>query len=325
MKEKKFVQIRELLADKQYGMDLRPAGSSEGLENHICDPHIHKLGLSLTGIDVPIHPERIQILSRTENIYLKHLKSRHGVTEISKKLCDKGMKCLVVTRGQRLPKDFTKVFEKAKIPILRTKLTGDEFIERAGAFLEEKLAQSYSLHGVLVDVLGVGILLIGRGGIGKSECALELLQRGHRLVADDLVDLKRSGQTIIGQSSPLIKHHMEIRGLGIINIQDLFGIASVRDRKRVEMVIELVELKGGVQIDPLGLDEVNYELLGVNLPYVRLPVLPGKNLSTIIEVAARNHLLKLGGHHSAKVFQKKLIRRIATIGQVTPLLKEEVE
>jgi len=319
-----FVEIRELIADRQFGLDLKLIGPPKGLGEKICDARVHKLGLALTGISVPLHSDRIQIIGQTENTYLRSL-SPERLAEIAGILCDHRIRCLVITRSQRIPGEFSKPLESAGVVLLRTRIESEVFMERITSFLEERLAPRHSIHGVLVDVLGVGVLIIGPGGIGKSECALDLVQRGHRLVADDLVDLVRYGKTAIGRSSPVIKHHMEIRGLGIINIQDLFGIAAVRDRKRVEMVIELVEWKAGIQIDSLGLDEDGYTILGVSLPHVKLPVLPGKNLSAIVEVAARNHLLKLKGHYSAREFQKKLIRQIAATGRVIPLIKEEVE
>lgn len=319
-----YVEIRELLKDRQYGLDLKLAGGSKGLSGKITDVHVHKLGLALTGIEVPFHPERIQIIGKTENLYLRSLTPKKR-EEIARKLCNWGLRLIVITRNQKLPGDFTKPIIRANIPILTTPRQSDTFTERVSRFLEERLAPRHSMHGVLVDVLGVGVLLIGPGGIGKSECALDLVQRGHRLVADDLVDLVRSGNTIVGRSSPLIKHHMEIRGLGIVNVQDLFGIAAVRDRKRVEMVIEFFTWKVGEKLDALGLEENRYDILGVELPHVRLPVLPGKNLSVIVEVAARNHLLKLKGHHSAQRFEKNLIRRISRAGRGIPLVKEEVE
>lgn len=322
--DENFVEIRELVADREFGLDLKSIGSPEGLGEKICDARVHKLGLALTGIEVPLHPDRVQIVGQTEKTYLKSLTPARQ-SEIACMLRDHRIRCIVITRNQRFPREFSAPLEKAGIALLRTPHQSEIFIERVAAFLEERLAPRHSIHGVLVDVLGVGVLIIGAGGIGKSECALDLVQRGHRLVADDLVDMIRYGKTVIGRSSPVIKHHMEIRGLGIINIQDLFGIAAVRDRKRVEMIIELVEWKAGIRIDSLGLDDEEYEILGIPLPHVKLPVLPGKNLSVIVEVAARNHLLKLKGHYSAREFQKKLIRQIAATGRVIPFVKEEVE
>lgn len=319
------IEIKEFLEDTRHNLCLKILEGCKGdLSTKICSINVHKLGLALTGVKVPLHADRIQIVGKTENLYLKSLKPAKR-SLVGNFLASRGLRCIVITRNQRPPGEFLKPLEDAGVVILRTPHKSDPFIERVTEFLEERLAPRYSLHGVLVDVLGVGVLIIGAGGIGKSECALDLVQRGHRLVADDLVELVRSGKTIVGKSSPVIKHHMEIRGLGIINIQDLFGIAAVRDRKRVELVIEFVEWKESAKIDSLGLDEERYEILGVALPYIKLPVLPGKNLSVIVEVAARNLLLKQKGHYSAKEFQKKLLRQIAASRHNVPVIKEEVE
>jgi HPr kinase/phosphorylase len=166
-------------------------------------------------------------------------------------------------------------------------------------------------HGVLVEVLGLGVLILGPSGVGKSECGLELVMKGHRLVADDVVNIrKKSPSSLYGFGSDLIKYHMEIRGLGIINIKDLFGVTSVRDQKLIELVIEIVEWNPKREYERLGIDQQTYEILGVKIPFIQLPVRPGRSLTTVIEVAARNHLLKLKGFYSAKEFQAKLTRQL---------------
>ena len=177
---------------------------------------------------------------------------------------------------------------------------------------------------MLIDVLGVGVLILGKSGIGKSECALDLVLRGHRLVADDIVDVKRKGDSVIGAGSAIIRHHMEIRGLGIINIKDLFGVAAVRDHKKIEVVVELMEWDPAVEYDRLGVDERKFTVLDVEVPMLVVPVRPGRNMTTIIEVAARNQLLKLQGHHSALEFQEKLNRAIAE-GETRQAVGGEVE
>jgi HPr kinase/phosphorylase len=196
--------------------------------------------------------------------------------------------------------------------VLQTSHLSSTFIEAVQAYLEDILAPSTSMHGVLLDVFGVGILLLGKSGIGKSEIALDLVMRGHRLVADDIVDVKRkAADSVYGTGSEIIKHHMEIRGLGIINIKDLFGVASIRERKKIEIVLELVEWDPNVEYDRLGVEEKKFRILDVEIPMLIVPVRPGRNMTTIVEVAARNHLLKLQGHHSAREFQERLNRAIA--------------
>jgi HPr kinase/phosphorylase len=186
-----------------------------------------------------------------------------------------------------------------------------ELIVRVTGWLQDKMAVHTSMHGVLLDILGIGILLLGKSGIGKSETALDLIVRGHRLVADDIVHIRQKGRIVYGSGSGIIRHHMEIRGLGIINVKDLFGIAAVRETKKIELVMELVEWDEEDEYDRLGLDERFFDILGCPVTLLRVPVRPGRNIATVIEVAARNQLLKLQGVHSAREFQERLNRAIA--------------
>jgi HPr kinase/phosphorylase len=220
--------------------------------------------------------------------------------------------CLVVTKGLEVPVEVSAAADEAGVPLLRTVHLSSTFIESVQSWLEDVLTAQTSMHGVLLDVFGVGILLLGKSGIGKSEIALDLIMRGHRLVADDIVDVKRkAADAVFGAGSEIIKHHMEIRGLGIINIKDLFGVAAIRERKKIEIVLELVEWDPSVEYDRLGVEEKKYRILDVEIPMLVVPVRPGRNMTTIVEVAARNHLLKLQGHHSAREFQERLNRAIA--------------
>jgi HPr kinase/phosphorylase len=220
--------------------------------------------------------------------------------------------CLIVTKGIQPTPEMVAAAEASAVPLLRTSHLSSVFIEQIQNYLEDVLTAQASMHGVLLDVFGVGILLLGKSGIGKSEIALDLVMRGHRLVADDIVDVKRRMQkAVYGAGSEIIKHHMEIRGLGIINIKDLFGVASIRERKKIEIVMELVEWDPAVEYDRLGVEDRKYRILDVEIAMLVVPVRPGRNMTTIIEVAARNHLLKQQGHHSALEFQERLNRAIA--------------
>jgi HPr kinase/phosphorylase len=192
--------------------------------------------------------------------------------------------------------------------------------------LEEKLASTASIHGVLMDVFGVGVLILGKSGIGKSECALDLILRGHRLVADDMVSIRKQlPSSLFGSGFDVIKHHMEIRGLGIINIRSLFGVEAIREKKKIDLVLELLEWDTTQEYDRLGFEEEKYTILEVELPMLKIPVTPARNLTTIIEVAARNHLLKLMGYDSALEFEKKLLGRIKERGQGKIEIEGEVE
>jgi HPr kinase/phosphorylase len=317
------VKVSQLLADDSFDLRLELVAGKAGLSRKISSDRIQKPGLALTGFIAHIHPERVQVFGNTEMSYLHTLPpERQG--EMLQQLFTAPLACLIVTKDLEMPPLLAELAERAGVPLLKTPHLSSGFISAAQAFLEDALTVSTSTHGVLIDVFGVGIVILGKSGIGKSECALDLVMRGHRLVADDIVDIKRRKGAAYGAGSAIIKHHMEVRGLGIINIKDLFGIAAVRDSKKLELVIELVEWNPHEEYDRLGLDERMFTVVDVEVPMLVVPVRPGRNMTTIIEVAARNHLLKLQGHHSANEFQDKLNRAIAE-GQGARPLAEEIE
>lgn len=304
------IPVIKLVKDSVHRLHLEVLTGKAGLDKKIVIPRIQKPGLALTGDTSNLHPGRIQVLGKAELRFLDSLpaKKRRSVIEA---ICKIDIACIVLTREAPPPAPLLQLCRQHDIPLLRTRLLTSTFVNRATRFLDESLAASTCIHGVLLDVFGVGILLVGKSGIGKSECALDLVLRGHRLVADDIVNVrKRPPATLYGNGSEIIKHHMEIRGLGIINIRDLFGISAVRDRKVIEIVVELSEWNAEMEYDRLGLDEHRYTILDVEVPLIQIPVRPGRNLSAIIEVAVRNHLLKLGGYHSAREFQEKLSAEI---------------
>jgi len=318
------VKVRQLLQDSAgYDLRLTLVAGEAGLDRKISSDRIQKPGLALTGFVAHIHPERVQVFGNTEMSYLYTLPPERQREMISQ-LFTAPLACLVVTKDLEVPPLLSEYAERAGVPLLETPHLSSGFITGCQAYLEDALTVSTSCHGVLIDVFGVGILILGKSGIGKSECALDLVMKGHRLVADDIVDIKRRKGNAYGAGSSIIKHHMEVRGLGIINIKDLFGIASVRDSKKIELVIELVEWNPHEEYDRLGLDERRYTIVDVEIPMLVVPVRPGRNMTTIIEVAARNHLLKLQGHHSALDFQDKLNRAIAE-GHGAKPMGEDIE
>lgn len=318
------IKISRLLEDTDYGLRLTLLAGSKGLERVISSSRIQKPGLALTGFTEHLHPERVQVFGNTEIQYLRTLEPAVR-KEVLDKVLSGDLSCVVVTKELEVPEELIAACERSGLALMRTPLLSSAFIQQVQAFLEEALTASTSLHGVLMDVFGVGILLLGKSGIGKSEIALDLIMRGHRLVADDIVDVtRRKAGTVYGAGNPIIKHHMEIRGLGIINIKDLFGVSAVRDRKKIELVVELVDWNPQAEYDRLGVDEQKIEVVGVELPLSVVPVRPGRNMTTIIEVAARNHLLKLQGHHSAREFADRLNRAIAE-GTLRRTMGEEVE
>ncbi len=306
--------VISLLQDTAYQLHLELLTNEVGLEKKITIPRIQKPGLALTGDTSNLHTGRIQILGRSEIRYLSSLPKRE-LTKVLEKICQVDISAFIITRNNEALPELLKTCNKHNIAVLRTDLLTSTFINRISRFLEDKLTASTCIHGVLMDIFGVGTLLIGKSGIGKSECALDLILRGHRLVADDIVNVKKKPPaTLYGTGSEIIKYHMEIRGLGIINIKDLFGIAAIRDRKIIEMVIELQEWDPKIEYDRLGIDEKRYTMLDVVTPFIQIPVRPGRNLSAIIEIAARNQLLKLDGHYSAREFKDKLEREISPEG-----------
>lgn len=306
----KTITPAELLADTSFDLRLSLVTGKEGLSHPISSSRIQKPGLALAGFTEHLHPERVQVFGNTEISYLATLTPARQ-RDVLRAFLGSNVACLVVTKNIDVPAVIVEEAGAAGVPLLKTPHLTGYFISRVQQLLEAALMPRASLHGVLIDVFGVGILLLGKSGIGKSECALDLVMRGHRLVADDIVDVFRKQDLVYGTGSPIIKHHMEIRGLGIINIKDLFGVAAVRDTKKIELVVELVEWHPEDEYDRLGVEERNFSVLDVPIPLLVVPVRPGRNMTTILEVAARNHLLKLQGHHSARAFQERLSRAIA--------------
>ena len=304
------LSIQDLLDEKEYGLELRLLSGAAGLDHRIHSSRIQKPGLALTGYTQHLHPARIQVLGNTEISYLQQL-DEPALRQNAQTLCAFPISCFIVTKGLMPPEIFLQITEERGIPVLGAYHQSSTFISLITKFLEERLLPSTHLHGVLVDVLGVGVLLTGKSGIGKSECALDLVIRGHRLVADDMVFVrKKMPASLVGQPEQQIQHLMEIRGLGIINIKDLYGVSSIREKKIIDVVLELVDWNPDHEYDRIGLDEKTVNILDVELPHLIIPVRPGRNLGAIIEVAARNFLLKGMGYHSARDFQQQLLNRM---------------
>lgn len=319
------VLVQELEHDRDYHLGLTLIAGRKGLKKRISHPQVQKMGLAMAGFTRFINPQRLQVIGNSEATYFQTLGPEHK-EKVIQQICDLGLSCLVFTRNLEIPEILLLEADQKEIPLFRTSLGSTDFIDRVTKFLEDKLAATQSLHGVLMDVFGVGVLILGKSGIGKSECALDLILRGHQLVADDMVSIqKRPPNVLIGRGFEVIRHHMEVRGLGIINIRSLFGVEAIREQKEVELVLELVEWNHQQEYDRLGFEEEKYTVLGIELPLLRIPVTPARNLTTIIEVAARNHLLKEMGYDSALEFEKKLLRRITEKGENKLEVEGEVE
>lgn len=304
------ISVKELLKEKSEDLQLHLTEANEGLNNKISVPRIQKLGMSLTGYTKFLRHSRLQILGNTEITYLKTLPIKEKRERIDN-VCSHKIAAFIVTKNLTISKYFLKKAKSHQIPVIYTALDTAKFISYVTRYLEEKLSPTTVIHGVLLEIFGIGALILGKSGIGKSESALDLILKGHRLVADDIVNIKKRAPTVLlGSGADLIKHHMEIRGLGIVNIQDLFGSASVKDIQKIELVIHLSSWDETKEYDRLGIDEETHTILDVKLPSLNIPVTPGRNMTTIIEVACRNHMLKLMGCHSALKFANELRNRI---------------
>ena len=302
--------IEELLNDVDYGLGLSLMAGESGLSGRIISPRIQKPGLALAGFTEHFDSDRIQVLGNTEISYL-HSISDSSAIDCVNAVCSLPIPCIIITTSLIPPKCFLDAADAAGIPILGTRHKTEVLISLISKFLDERLLPATNLHGVLVEVLGVGVLLTGKSGVGKSECALDLDIRGHRLVADDVVLVKKKmPAALVGKSQPSIQHLMEIRGLGIINIKDLYGVSAIRDKKIIDIMLELQEWDADHEYDRLGIDVHMISILGVEIPHVVIPVRPGRNLGSIVEVAARNFLLKGMGCHSANDFQDRLLFRL---------------
>jgi HPr kinase/phosphorylase len=293
------------LADSR-ALDLELLAGADGLTRRITIPHTQKTGLALSGFDAYLRGGRVLVFGESEVRYLEGLNSADR-TMVLRRVMDHELPCLLLTDGFAPPPEMAIEADRARIPLLRTRAATPEAMSRLSAVLDTYLAARGVIHGVLMDILGLGVLVIGESGIGKSECALDLVVRGHRLVADDAVEIRSRAQSfVLGSCPELTRHHIEVRGLGLINVQDLFGVASTRTSKRVELVVQLERWEHGREYDRLGLDESYYELLGIRIPMIRMPVAPGRNIAILVEVAARNQLLRARGHHAARRLVERL-------------------
>jgi len=292
------------------GLELDLLAGASGLERRITLPYIQKTGLALSGFDEYLRTGRVLIFGESEIRFLEQMDSSARVATL-RRLFTRDFPCVMMTMGLEGPAELSAEAERAGVPLLRTALTTPVAIGRLTALLDDRLAPRETRHGVLMDILGLGVFLTGESGIGKSECALDLVVRGHRLVADDTVDVRCREQSIlIGTCPELTRHHVEIRGLGVVNVTDLFGVSATRSSKRIELVVHLERWESGRAYDRLGLDTHTTEILGVKVPLVTMPVAPGRNLAMLVEVAARNQLLRTRGRHAAKLLAERLERRL---------------
>jgi HPr kinase/phosphorylase len=303
--EPKSITVGEFALAGDLGLDLEVIHGGEGMALKIRSLRIQRLGLALAGYTAYIHPDRVQLLGGSEMNYLqaldpvayeKSLRTLHTL-----KIC-----CILITKGLEVPAGLLDLARENRFALLRTPKLSSIAIQKISEFLEGRLAPRTTIHGVFMEVLGLGVLILGPSGIGKSECALELVMRGHRLVADDSVEIMRRGiDHLVGAGGPVLQHHMELRGLGIIDIRELFGISATGQEHTLDFVVRLERWKPDSEYDRLGLDQAAMDILQVPVPLIKMPVAPGRNVSTLVEVAARIHLLRRRGLQLSKELQDR--------------------
>lgn len=304
--------VEKLFEDNQNRLKLKILNNKSSFSKKIKEKEVHRPGLALSGFVDVFTYKRVQVIGNTELAYLETLSPTKREASL-RKVFEFDLPCVIITHNNHPPEDFVTIANEQKITILQSAFSTTHVIQVLSSYLEKEFAPMMTLHGSLVDVYGVGVMITGRSGIGKSEVALDLVERGHRLVADDVVNLKRQIEGIlIGSCSEALLHHLEIRGIGIIDVCSLFGIHAVRFQKRVEIELHLEDWEQGKDYDRTGLDEHQIDYLGVSIPIINLPIFPGKNITVLAEVIALNHLLKVYGQYTAREFNDKLKEKILT-------------
>lgn len=309
------VTVGDLLREQRGRLRIKLVTGRNALTRRIEIAEVNRPGLALTDYFEHFRSERVQIIGRGEQAYCLRAEPGKLFSSLGKMLSYRDLPCLVLTRGLKPPQAMVRACRRFNVPLLRTEMDTASFVGELTAYLESRLAPVCRVHGVLVDVYGLGVLIQGDSGIGKSECALELLKRGHILVADDVVEVqKRRGDILMGQCPEALRHYLEVRGLGILDVKLLFGIGAVLAQARIEMVVHLAIWHGSAHYDRSGLERRSSRVLDVELPAVRIPVSPGRNLAVLIEVAALNQRLRSQGVFSAEDFNRNLIARMRRRG-----------
>lgn len=302
----KKVRVSELV--QQFHLEI--VAGEDGLRRIITTDDLNRPGLEMAGYFNYYPADRAQILGRTELAFLETLTTEERRDRMVR-LCQEETPCIIITRGLDTPSELMDIANESHIPVLRSSVATTILLSRITNFLEKKLAPSATIHGVLVDVYGVGMLITGGSGIGKSETALELVKRGHRLIADDAVEIRQTSDNhLFGTAPDLIRHLLEIRGLGILNVMTLFGAGAVRNQTGISLVVKLENWQQDKQYDRLGLDEETTKIIETEVPLLTIPVRPGRNLAVILEVAAMNFRLKRMGYNAALQFTNKLTEAI---------------
>jgi HPr kinase/phosphorylase len=306
-------------------LELEVVAGGNSLDREITVPEISSPGLVLAGFVERFVSKRLHALGETELAYLDSLDASTRRDAIETFL-SYDVPCVFITKKQEIPEELLTVAEEKGVPLLRSNLSTSDFYRAITPYLKEVFSPTTKVHGSLADVYGVGLLFVGRSGIGKSECVLDLVERGHRLVADDLINVtKRGTDVLIGRSEEVTSRFMEIRGVGLVDVSALFGVRAFRQQKRIEVVVELADWDEARDVDRTGLDQKYRDILGVQIPEVVIPLIPGKNITVVSEVVALNHLLKFSGVDSAQALNEKLVRKMAEKKDLRRYLSEDYE
>ncbi|MEW5925342.1 MAG: HPr(Ser) kinase/phosphatase [Candidatus Zixiibacteriota bacterium] len=317
--------VEKFYKERKDFFDLTLLNSENGFKKRIMTAETHRPGLALAGFMDRFPNQRTQVLGETEMTYINQL-SPEGLIETCEFIFGNNIPLVIIAKGITPPLDFLAIADKYKTAVFSSRLTTSELMNRLSVVLDVIFAPSITVHGTLVDVYGVGLLYTGKSGIGKSEIALDLVERGHRLVADDVIKITRKApDLIVGTGSELLGHHMEVRGIGIIDVEKLFGIRSIRLQKRIEVEVHLALWGDDIDIERLGIDERGTTILGVQIPQVMIPISPGKNITVISEVIAMNHMLKTYGENTAIEFSKRLAERIHRQAMTKDYLESDYE
>jgi HPr kinase/phosphorylase len=320
-----MLRLRDFVSRRGEPLQLEALTGDLGLDRQMPEAEVASPGLALAGYTGRFAPNRIHVFGETEITYLNSLSAEERQATLTK-FFGFDLPCIFVTKGQEVPPEMLELARLRSVPVFRSKLKTAEFYRRIKPVVEEAFAPRSTLHGSLADVYGVGLLFIGRSGIGKSECVLDLVERGHRLVADDVVQVTRRGNDVlIGRGHELAAHHMEIRGIGLIDIPALFGVRAVRQQKRIEVVVQLEDWETAKDTDRTGLAREETMILDVAVPRVVVPLNPGKNITVISEVVAMMHLLRYSGVDVAAAFNARLIKRMKEQRGVREYLQEDYE
>ena len=304
----KPLSVGKFFSDHGPSLGLELMGDAIGLDRPIQEPTINRPGLALAGFFRYFAAKRTQVVGHAELSYLRSLSSQER-GERFQELFKQRIPCLVIARGLALPSGLLELAAAAKTPVFRTPLITMKFINSATIALEDEFAPVASEHGSMVDIMGVGVLIRGKSGIGKSECVLGLIERGYSLVSDDITRFRNlEGRDLVGNSKELTRFHMEVRGIGIINVAAIFGAGSVRPEKQLDLVVTLKDWQEVPDIDRIGLDRDTDEILGIPIPHVTIPVRTGRDLARLVEVAALDQKLKAMGHDTAREFNERLMR-----------------